>query len=613
MQSSPGGQFTYTPNSDYSGSDSFTFKANSVQENYTSAPATVSITVNAVDDPPTITLSSENVSSDIIFLTSASALELMGNVSDPDSELDTISYSAELRDINLNLVSTFSDASGTEISTVIEEDGTATLTLDLSTQIDAGYFTLNIFACDESGDASVEGSCGSDSIQAHFATGIREIGAHRTYNIMGSYGTYSDNRRNTDMLILADSPNENIGYDIDDFREKAVDSLDLLYQSSASQFFDGFFNVMVIEPLVADGESAIDMENDGNCVSWSDNTFCYSSSKLTALEDELFPDIYPDVTAIITALPGRGITRYGGGRPTTMVQPIAERTARTFMHELGHAHANLGDEYSADGEREYTSEEVEDYSYWDMNVAVEDDPNLIKWSHFILDKTNVPGIALGANSGATGIFEGSYYSEKNSYRPRQYSVMGCSRCEDVDPGCWTVQFEKNNCADFIDVHSEGFAIQSIINLFRDAFGSTTAFIGDDAYTGLKMQAGIVDGGQLDTSKLKLQWYLNGQLDTSKDNLLEVDFDRPAIADWATYSWKVIDTTGAVLVQDDIDDPNDCYLGLFDRYSGSFRTENESWVYWNPPFDLTESKYNDYLYGYTSGCTSGTLMINWSKF
>ena len=35
-----------------------------------------------------------------------------------------------------------------------------------------------------------------------------------------------------------------------------------------------------------------------------------------------------------------------------MVQPIAERTARTFMHELGHAHANL-DEYSADGEREY--------------------------------------------------------------------------------------------------------------------------------------------------------------------------------------------------------------------------------------------------------------------
>ena len=156
MQSSPGGQFTYTPNSDYSGSDSFTYKANSVQENYTSAPATVSITVNAVDDPPTITLSSENVSSDIIFLTSASALELMGNVSDPDSDLDTISYSAELRDINLNLVSTYSDASGTEISTVIEEDGTATLTLDLSTQIDAGYFTLNIFACDESGDSTVE-------------------------------------------------------------------------------------------------------------------------------------------------------------------------------------------------------------------------------------------------------------------------------------------------------------------------------------------------------------------------------------------------------------------------------------------------------------------------
>jgi hypothetical protein len=429
---------------------------------------------------------------------------------------------------------------------------------------------------------------------------------------MGSYGTYSDNRRNTDMLIISDSQVAG-ALGTSRFREKAIESLNLLYQSSASEFLDGFFNVMIVEPLIGDASSSIDMLNDGSGVEWSDNTFCYSSSKLSALEDELFPDIYPDVTAIITALSGRGITRYGGGRPTTMVQPIAERTARTFMHELGHAHANLGDEYSADGEREYTEEEVEDYSYWDMNVAVEDDPNLIKWSHFIANKTSVPGLDPIASKLETGIFEGSYYSEEDSYRPRQYSVMGCSRCEDVDPGCWTNQFERENCADFIDVHTEGFAIQSILNLFREPFGSETAFIGEESYTGLTMTAGIVDGGQLDTSKLKLQWYINGQLDSSLDNLLEVSFDRPTTDAWANYTWKILDTTGAILVEDDIDDPNDCYLGLFDRYYASFIDSNDQWQAEYLPLNLEDSSFDDYRYGYTTGCASGTLMINWRKF
>ena len=131
--------------------------------------------------------------------------------------------------------------------------------------------------------------------------------SHKTYNIMGSYGTYSDNRRNTDMLIISDSQVAG-ALGTSRFREKAIESLNLLYQSSASEFFDGVFNVMIVEPLIGDASSSIDMLNDGSCVEWSDNTFCYSSSKLSALEDELFPDIYPDVTAIITALSGRGIT-----------------------------------------------------------------------------------------------------------------------------------------------------------------------------------------------------------------------------------------------------------------------------------------------------------------
>ena len=402
--------------------------------------------------------------------------------------------------------------------------------------------------------------------------------------------------------------------DTEKFREKTLDSLDLLYNSTASDYFDGFFNVMIVEPISADGSSSIDMVADGNCVDWSDNIFCYSESKLTAIESLLFPEIYADVTAIISALPGRGVTSYYSNRPTTMVQPIAERTARTFGHELGHAHANLGDEYSSDGEREYTSEEIENYSYWDINVAVDDDPNTIKWSHFINDKTSVPGIDPLADIDQTGIFEGSYYSESDSYRPKQYSIMGCSRCEDLDPGCWTVQFERNNCADFIEVHTEGFGIQSVLNLFRNPFDNDgTEFTGDSEIEGIKIKAGIVSGGKIDTSKLKLEWYKDGILVNGQNNNLQVDFQRPNTDTWTTYSWKLVDLTGAIIVPDNIDDPNDCYLGLFDWYSGAFQTENQSTVYWNPPFNLNDSRYQDYLYGYTMGCMSGTLMINWNKY
>lgn len=53
LEASLNGQFTYTPNKNYSGSDSFTFKAKSLKEDYTSQPATIYITVEPVNDPPT--------------------------------------------------------------------------------------------------------------------------------------------------------------------------------------------------------------------------------------------------------------------------------------------------------------------------------------------------------------------------------------------------------------------------------------------------------------------------------------------------------------------------------------------------------------------------------
>jgi VCBS repeat-containing protein len=58
------GSFSYTPNADYNGVDSFTYKAKDSHNNLSAAAATVSITVNAVDDPPVAYDDSKTVAED---------------------------------------------------------------------------------------------------------------------------------------------------------------------------------------------------------------------------------------------------------------------------------------------------------------------------------------------------------------------------------------------------------------------------------------------------------------------------------------------------------------------------------------------------------------------
>ncbi len=75
----PDGSFSYTPNADYNGVDSFTYKAKDSHNNL-SAAATVSITVNAVDDPPVAQGDSKTVSED----SGQTSLDVLANDTDVD-------------------------------------------------------------------------------------------------------------------------------------------------------------------------------------------------------------------------------------------------------------------------------------------------------------------------------------------------------------------------------------------------------------------------------------------------------------------------------------------------------------------------------------------------
>ncbi|MCD6415245.1 MAG: tandem-95 repeat protein, partial [Planctomycetes bacterium] len=76
------GSFDYTPTGGYSGADSFTYKANDGQAD--SNTATVSITVNAVNDPPVANDDSYGVDEDQTL--NVSAPGVLGNDSDPDED-----------------------------------------------------------------------------------------------------------------------------------------------------------------------------------------------------------------------------------------------------------------------------------------------------------------------------------------------------------------------------------------------------------------------------------------------------------------------------------------------------------------------------------------------
>lgn len=80
----PDGSFTYTPDANYSGPDAFTYKANDGLDD--SASATVDLTVNAVNDPPSLAGLGDTVN----YTEGAAAAALDGNhnASISDAELD---------------------------------------------------------------------------------------------------------------------------------------------------------------------------------------------------------------------------------------------------------------------------------------------------------------------------------------------------------------------------------------------------------------------------------------------------------------------------------------------------------------------------------------------
>ena len=623
--SSSSGSVTYTPDSNFNGEDSFTYSVTASEKSVTQT-STVTITVNPINDPPSISIVSNNEldENSILFDQNPS---FSVTYSDVDNSDDELSFSAKVN--GQDVPSTFT-ASG---------NGSGDITLDLTSLTSAGLFDAEIIVSDGSltgvdtyttwhiSNKTVVTISQDDDPEDGYDGGAKTQKDYYVYYLIGN----PQSTGRTKYLFIGDSLDGNT--DISLYRRALIASVNKLNASDASEFFgEDYFTVVSAEPVDPDGTSPVGVRT--GCYDFDEDIYCISE-----LDEAIFDVMLPDnvLVSILTKAvnPDSGLGR-GVNQGYKNIQRIRdtdpERTRHTLMPELGHAHGYMGDEYRTD-ERDLT-----DRGY-NVNTTTQSDISILKWNHHIPDQLNVLGkdiqvcynygdgtIAdwddLGINiadcdcfinewrtttdsngnntytfvrknpeCSGVGLFEGNYYGLYDNYRPTFCSVM-----------------DKCTSAGYGPVNVEGFAVGSIQNQgFYDNDDVRLVKDAGQANVGFEIALDV----EYDTSKITLKWFKNGVEDTSKQNQKTVIFDRPADNSVEIYTAKAVDLTGTITASDDVLDNTDFYEGAFQSYFYWCEYDSNNRCSWS--YDPDPSTYTQFNYGYMRGPMGVTWGINWEKW
>ena len=623
--SSSSGSVTYTPDSNFNGEDSFTYSVTASEKSVTQT-STVTITVNPINDPPSISIVSNNEldENSILFDQNPS---FSVTYSDVDNSDDELSFSAKVN--GQDVPSTFTTSGS----------GSGDITLDLTSLTSAGLFDAEIIVSDGSltgvdtyttwhiSNKTVVTISQDDDPEDGYDGGAKTQKDYYVYYLIGN----PQSTGRTKYLFIGDSLDGNT--DISLYRRALIASVNKLNASDASEFFgEDYFTVVSAEPVDPDGTSPVGVRT--GCYDFDEDIYCISE-----LDEAIFDVMLPDnvLVSILTKAvnPDSGLGR-GVNQGYKNIQRIRdtdpERTRHTLMHELGHAHGYMGDEYRTD-ERDLT-----DRGY-NVNTTTQSDISILKWNHHIPDQLNVLGkdiqvcynygdgtIAdwddLGINiadcdcfinewrtttdsngnntytfvrknpeCSGVGLFEGNYYGLYDNYRPTFCSVM-----------------DKCTSAGYGPVNVEGFAVGSIQNQgFYDNDDVRLVKDAGQANVGFEIALDV----EYDTSKITLKWFKNGVEDTSKQNQKTVIFDRPADNSVEIYTAKAVDLTGTITASDDVLDNTDFYEGAFQSYFYWCEYNSNNRCSWS--YDPDPSTYSQFNYGYMRGPMGVTWGINWEKW
>ena len=632
------GTLSYIPNPNYFGNDSFIITVSATQEgSSTNESKMLNVTANvlAVNDIPSLIINDDLSGFNQNTLIFDDSISINVTIADIDNSTNELSVYGSIEGQTL---------SGTFTQNMsIPGGGTGTANINISSNEYAGLHFMDICVSD-----GLNSSCGGQ-MEAYFPA-YREIKSVDYCDSTGNNCSTSDQYlyylvggpntdARTNYLFVGDQLNGESSRD--SFHQALLSSVNLLLESDASELVDGYFNIIVLEEVALTGVSIFDIRT-GCYASWDASIYCIGE-----VDRNFMTDVVPNwtVTSFLTTVSGRGVAQ-----GSVNIQPISDRSRNVVMHELGHSHGYMGDEYDAGGERTF----AEWYGDWSVNTTTVFNPNTVKWKHHIDFSEEIPGvdydICYNYSDGSIyyrdelsyeececfmneypdsdypgvdfepgcenriGLLEGTYYGEEGDYRSQWINIMWC---------CFLY---------YGPVNIDGFAIGSIMNQgFRDY-----SVNGESGYGDLTSSSGLTNSIMLsvdaiyDQSKLKLKWFVDGIEKPEYENMLSVTFDRPADNNWVSYSYQVEDLTGNLFAPNDPLSPTDFYEGNFERsyyyqpdpeltpiaslmpYIGSFEwyDPNSGWF---TDESVDSSNMDNFLFA-ASCCSMGsTFKINWANY
>lgn len=616
------GSISYQPRLNFNGTDQFTFSVTAVEKNVTKQ-AVVNITVNEVNDMPTISLA-ETIDSSNESLRFENSQSFKIFVDDVDNEIEDLSFSIVIGEESLPAIFT--------PDSDYQNSKRGSFSYDLSSLQTAGFFEAQATVSDSADQNSLSFSSWfvsnkevvtieqDDDPEDGFEGGDKTLKDYNVYYLSGSPNSLA----RTKYLFIGDSLDGQV--DINLYRRALIASVNKLRDSDASGFFnENYFTIVSAEPVNPDGTSPVGVRTD--CYDWDETIYCIGD-----MDTAIFSDLLPDYVLVstLTRVQGRGVN-LGYRNIQRIRESDPERTSNTLMHELGHAHGYMGDEYRTDDDRDVSA-----YADDNVNTTTQSDVSLLKWHHHIEDLNNVLGkdlkvcyntadgsiydrdaneyvdgldcsclvnvwddegnfVRKNPECSKVGLFEGNYYGEYDNYRPTFCSIMD---------SCTEGGYGKVNVEGFAigSIQNQGFYDGEIVNFGQDAQGRNTNF---------QIELDV----DYDTSMITLKWYVNGIEDTSLENQTSVTFNRPSNNGVDIYTAKAIDLTGTITAEDDVLDHSDFYEGLFQSsfywcadYDVSQDPSCQSWKY-NP----SSSEYSNLVFGYMEGPLGLTWGINWSEW
>ena len=377
---SAGGSIKYVPNSNFFGTDEFQYSVNVSEKNITRT-GTATITVNSVDDPAEIAFEAvTDFSKNKMFFEDNQTFRL--TVSDNDTSLENLAFDVLIGEQAIDAVFTLDDGDNS--------NGSGTLSLDLSSLQKAGLYTAQIRASDGANSTS----SGIVSFEAWFVSNKTTVTIQQDDDPEDGFGADGGSKTPKDYIVYYLSGNpSSLGKtkylfiadsldgisDVDLYRRALIASINKLNDSDASEFFsEDYFTIISAEPLDPDGTSPLGIRT--GCYDFDEDIYCIGD-----MDTGIFSDLLEDYVLVstLTRVQGRGVNL--GSRNIQKIRDTdPERTSTTLMHELGHAHGYMGDEYRTDDDRD-----VSQYADDNVNTSTQSDVSLLKWNHHITDQLNV--------------------------------------------------------------------------------------------------------------------------------------------------------------------------------------------------------------------------------